>query len=70
MQLTIEFPEPKSLSRQCHKILAALQDGPKMGHELNQIAQRFGGRLLELRQAGHVIDVERVTKNTFRYTLK
>ncbi len=45
--------EAPRLSLQHEAILDALREGPKTNLQLGMIAQRFGGRLHELKRAGH-----------------
>ena len=47
------------LGRQQAAILARLQQGPAANTELITIAQRFGGRIYELRQARYRIETFR-----------
>jgi hypothetical protein len=58
--------EKPRLSRQSAQILAALRSGPKSNSELMAIAQRFGARLFDLRQAGYTVDVVSRDRETGR----
>lgn len=69
LNTTVDDRDRARLSRQCLAILARLRQGPATNGELVQIAQRFGGRLEELRRAGFGITTERIGNGVFRYTL-
>jgi hypothetical protein len=59
----IEIADPRvdpravpRLGRQHAAILERLRRGPATNHQLSQIGLRFGGRIHELRRAGHNIE--------------
>jgi hypothetical protein len=58
-------------TRQHQAILDRLEQGPATNTELVQIAQRFGARVKELRDAGYVIKQEAVShaRGVHRYWL-
>lgn len=58
------------LSRQCRAILAVLRRGPALGHELNAIAHRFGGRIHDLRRKGYNIRAKSVRRGVWEYRLR
>jgi hypothetical protein len=51
------------------RVLARLRLGPATNLELNDICFRYGARILELRQGGHVIETEPGDKGVFLYRL-
>ena len=53
----LKEPDPQAirLSKQCHAILARLQQGPATNRELSMIALKYTNRISELRQAGYKV---------------
>lgn len=74
----LPLPDPRivrearpRLHLQSIAILARLKEGPATNGELGKLAQRFGARVMELRDAGHVIHQEYVSQSrgVYRYEL-
>jgi hypothetical protein len=70
LAFTFEPAEQTRLSRQRAEILARLKEGPATNVELGAIAQRFGGRIFDLRHKdGIPIGREQIGRGLFRYWL-
>lgn len=66
---TVPAGDEVRLGKQHYAILAMLRAGPATNVELATIGQRFGARLLELKQAGYAIVKAQEGPGLYRYTL-
>lgn len=66
MKITPTEVETRATQRE--KVLTALKGGPISNYELIKICQRFGARIHELREEGHVITTRKINATKTLYT--